>query len=407
MNAKRWVPACAAVAVLAAVMASAASGAEWVAGDPIAGLGDISKTSPTGPSSNNLHYGGTNNAETAKFQLDTANATDYDTCAEDPGVELDAGLCEADTEWSCSTGAGTMDQGEFSSEFTPGNDVKSGITIDAKVYEGHEYSYTDGNHDVPVEVQWDYTLSTFIVGVKMDPGNVKYYEDCSLGGDASGSEETEKMIHLWATNAMECNVDWTSLPGCPGQVTDPGSYPSKNLTWKAIAETDGGSVGGIMGTIHYGPKITVSGEYECRGGGSGVPDPGSYGTLLVTLAGVASPYAGAAASIVVTAAGSRTHFKWALAAETVIENYENAEIDESEIAFTGSGVTEIDLSSLSLSTSIAADVNDELKGSVDMEGLAEVYDDSVLNNGKAVVECSDLGQTYFGSPKPYYTTGGS
>jgi hypothetical protein len=321
MKTGRWSRAASAMMGTAVLLGTAhvQAGETWKRSDPITGVGDIIKTSPTGPSSSMLHYGGTRNPETASFSVNTADARDID-CNADTGERKDAGLHEADTIWTVPNGTGTIGDGGFTALFTPGDQVATNITVKVKVFEGHQYSWASNDFDPPVEKQWHQALTTFIVGVKMDPGNVKYYEDGKLAGAASGTEPTKKLIDL-GSGSLNAYIPWTGWGPTPGSVQVWPSYPDKLLTWRALAETSTGSVGGIMGTINYRPEIEVGGAYKMMGGTEGFGPIGSLGTILITYAAKAyDQYAAAAVAILLQLTGTKTQYQCAMAGETVIEN---------------------------------------------------------------------------------------
>lgn len=375
---------------------------EWETGDDIAGVGEITQVYPDDTVSNrtNLHYGETDSEETAQFEIDVDDATDIDLCTpSDPEITDDAGLEETDTDWTCTpTGAGEIDDEGFCTTFTPGDGIHAGIEIKCEVFEGHSLSYDYGNYDDSVEVEWSGTLDTFKVGVKMDPDNHKYWES------DTGTEE-KHALHA-SISKLGLSTGWSGYTSAPGQNTKSGDLAKKDLTWKAIAETSTGPVGGIMGSIEYAPLI------ECEGGLRLIADTigfsrGVLGTLASIIEGMPIPYIDALVNIFVDTTGTKTHWKVQLLGSSAIESISSKSIGSSE-DYVGvlhlNGVDDYDLSSLNISgTTVTADEDDVVEGSVDLEALAETVDDSHVSEAYAQVYIFEHGWVKYGSSKPSYT----
>jgi len=371
--------------------------AEWVVYQEITGVGNISQTYPsdTVPNRRNLHYAGTGSPETASFEIDVSGVHDYD-CDDDDGEVEDAGLEETSTDWWCTASTGTVTDNAYSTTFTPSSGIYSGIQIKCTVHEGHSYSYSDGNYDDPVTKTWSSTLKTFKVGVKMDPGNVHFWED-----DA----DSEELMWLHATiGGLQAWV-WTTTLGTPGQVTETGDLAKKDLTWEALAETDTGTVGGIMGTIDYSPRIRCNGKVRLTFGRGGTTF-GSLGTLASTLVGIKNPYVGALCQCIVSSVGTKTHYKCQVLGSAVIENAGDPKIGSAS-QYVGSELfpspVNYNLNSLNVTGSETADVGDVVDGSLDFESLCEVYDNSALSYGEAHIWIIEEGTNYFGSSRPTYS----
>lgn len=393
------------VCILVTVSGALNAADTWKKSDAITGVGEISKTRPTGQNSKILHYGGTGTPETADFEIDVSGAKDLD-CNVQSKLKEDAGLEAADTNWSVPAKSGTIVDGGFTTTFTPGDTPMSQIWVKAKVFEGHNRSWANGDNDAPVERRWD-DLTTFIVGVKLDPGNLKYYEDGTLGGSGSGAGADPAVLDLGTQN-LNAFTDWTGILASPGDKQSKTTFPHKDLTWTALAETDTGSVSGTMGEINYKPQITVEGRYRFFGGLAGLQPPGSIGVAAWQFLGATNPYARAGVTLVATALGSKTQYKGGIGGQTVIQNQETKKLDVFKI---NEDAPTIDLAALSIAGStVSASVNDKVEGSVDINGVAGVYDDSRSSEGRARLTNSfglagppgKHAHATFGSSKPSY-----
>ena len=181
----------------------------WQVYNAITGVGEVSKTSPTG--TNNLHYSGNGNPEKAAFSITTTGALDLDRryCySNDEIVDTqteNAGLHEPSTNWICD-GTGSIDDGAFTTEYTPGATVESGITIKAKVFDGLGYN-TDDTEDTKT---WFSTLNTFRVAVELQGTDSHWCYEDDTGSDKVITEYN-------SISELECEVETTAL-GMPGEV---------------------------------------------------------------------------------------------------------------------------------------------------------------------------------------------
>lgn len=349
---------------------------EWVAYEPIT-AGEITKQSPTGPSGNILHYAGTGTPELATFEIDVSSASDMDQNSA-TGEVADAGLDETRTDWHVPAGTGTIIDGSFQTVFTPSSQVHSNITVKATVYEGPEYSAADEDPDEALTVTWPNTLTTFKVGVKLDPGNIKVWED------DSNPQETI----ILGQASLSAYHDYTGVPNIPGEITDgEKGIPTKNVTWTAIAESDNGSVGGIQGAIAYAPSITSIGYYRVGAYRAGALQPGDQGDIGIGLIGTAGqPYVAAGLEIIreVLNWGSLSAVSY-VAGQSVIENQGERHIKvKSNLADDGQKIA--NLPDLNIDgAEVSADVGDQLKGSFALQSEAVVYDTSISSECAAWV----------------------
>ena len=400
----------AAVVGLGILMASSAAGVgnEWVA-DPegIQNVGEITKTSPTGANSTILHYGKTNKPEKTRFHIDTSAATDMDSfvpagCSDpDPATEEDAGLFEKDTDWIVSPVAGDIDDGDFTTEFTPGNEVKSNITVKCKVFEGHSLSWDDGNHDDHVEKVWDGKLTTFMLRMLVQPGNVVYTEEDpnpvrGLGGFGHAG------LHLG-------KINWTGLAAKPGALpaTPLSGAHARGIAWNTRCESDNGIVGGIMGTVSFTPSFVCSGLLKFRATHNGTDLFGSLGTVAAAFAAAYNPYVGASVLFGTWALGSKSHANYGIIGESVIENGAGT---TPRINVTGSVQyapnTFTNLAPLSISVAQTTGVPDfTVKGAYDIKTQLQVHDNSSTSKITALLQMdtSVIGSMQWRTTRPTYT----
>ena len=394
---------CAALAICGVIAAPTL--AVWTAGTGIQDVGEVTKTSPTGANSTILHYGGTGSAETAKFAIDVSAAKDWDLCNGGP-LEEDAGLHEEDTDWLVPAGAGDIDDDLFTTTFTPGNDVKSGITVKCRVYEGHSRSWSDGNFDPYVEKQYAGTLTTFMVRMLVQPGNKIFKEDELVGTKQFGFK-TNAPLSL-------AGIDWTGILAMPDATPVP---PQKGenvqaITWQTLAESDNGLVGGIRGTISFTPYITIDGKVRYGSTTAGLHPPGDLGNVVAGFAAAYNPYVGATVLFSTWAMGSKPHTNYGVIGESVIENGEGPvpQIDRVGSVMNTPypwTLNDVDLSALSITVAQTAGVQSfTVRGSYEMRTQLQCYDDSFICEITATLRTAvgdPHGYARWGSSRPTYT----
>ncbi len=393
---------------------------EWETYSAISGVGEITQTypAPDVPNRRNLHYGGTGSPESASFEVDVANAHDNDRLAvyklnscgdewifdywdyEDAGV---SSYREGQNNWVCSPAAGTMSQGGFSSTFTPGNGVYSGITITCYVYEGTWYSYEDGNYDALVTKTWS-SLNTFKVTLYLQPGNKVYAED-----DANATRQLGGVTN----SALDLGtIGWTGITSQPGATPNPAlsGEISKSITWTTRCETDTGAVGGIMGSVSFGPYINCNGQFHAASTSAGLLPPGTdVGNVAAAFAASYNPYAGAAVLFSTWVMGSRPHTNYGLIGESIIQNGSGTppRINFSD-SVTDTGSTSVDLSSLSTSQGQSSSLPVfVVSGSINIKSKLQCNDGSIISEitgflktlPSSPVAC---GTTTWGSSRPGY-----
>ena len=398
----------AAVVGLGILMASSAAGVgnEWVA-DPegIQNVGEITKTSPTGANSTILHYGKTESPEEANFEIDTSEATDMDSyitpgCSElDPTIEEDAGLFEDDTDWTASTGAGDILDGDYTTTFTPGDTVKSNITVKCKVFEGHSLSWDYGNHDDYVEKIWDGKLTTFMLRMLVQPGNIIYREE-----DADASKVLGQRGHAGLDLGT---INWTGILSEPGAIPSPAlsGRHSKSITWNTRCESDNGIVGGIMGTVSFTPSFACTGSMKAYVIDAGLQPPGSVGTIAAGFAAAYNPYVGAAVLFANWTLGSKSHANYGVIGESIIENGSGTvpKVDATASTTSTGPTVIIALSPLSLSVAQTAGVPDfTVRGTYDITSKLQAHDDSISSEVYAYLKPDVIGAMAWKSTRPTY-----
>lgn len=355
-------------------MFATADDGEWEADRSIEGVGEIEKTDPVGPFSNNLHYAGTNTPEIATFRIDMEDAKDIDRNSE-TGESRDAGIDEDSTEWKVPAGSGTMTQGRFTSVFTPSSSVRQDITVEAVISEGKKLSYEDDNFDARVTKKWAETLTTFKVGVILNPGNKTIFED-----DTS----SDHSINLGSA-FMGGRIEDTGILSEPGASEEGGELPVKSLSWQAIAATSGGQLSGIMKSIKYSPSISAQGSYRMFIVPSGLlpPDVPNELNAFISLLGKASSYVQAGISITKITAGS-LKASAIVAGNSVLENQKANEVAV-QVNLRESETKTADMSSLSIAGSLVkAGPGDTIRGSITAQASASA-DDSSITSGVTVV----------------------
>lgn len=358
----------------------------WLVGEAISGVGEIQRVDQD-VNTNFLHYGGTGTPETAKFKINLESAVDKDKRYSNGEIK-DAGLHAADTTWRVkAAAAGVIVDGGVATTFTPGNTVHSNINVFATVSEGHSYSYEYGNNDKPVEVKWNETLTTFKVGIKLDPGNHKLWED-----DAAASKTV-----AFKSASLSCKIGWSGL-WYEGIKKKGNEYPTKNLKWRAIAASSSGNVGGIQGSIKFTPAITAVGKYRMFGDLAGLQYPGFAGEIVATLAGFVNPYVGAAVSLALKGmSSSKTEWIGKIAGETVIENDKKKTIDKESNS--SSSTTTVDLAGLSINgKTLTVDKDDETRGSINIKSMVVVNDNGIANRAHMKIDNYINGTLYTAAP---------
>jgi hypothetical protein len=379
----------------------------WDVGDPIDGVGEIQQTWPPSyvSSRTNLHYsGGASACETADFEIDVSNATDWDAqyCSGyGPLGWADAGLEEWATDWSCRIGAGTVADHGFATKFVPSSGVYTGIGIACRVYEGWAYSFDYENYDDPVDRNWGGSLTTFRVGIQMTPGPSTFWEDDLVN---------TRMLELPGSNCglLFALVDWTGIGATPGQVTRTGDMQPYSMAWLTVAGTEGGNINATMGTVNYTAKIDCYGRIRIFGVREGPSIGGTLGTLISTIAGqYQNPYVQAAVKCLVGAVGTATHYKVQLLGRSVLENYGVRTIGTTN-NFVGDSITGVNqtyqLSTLNMQRAFSTFVGITMHGSLDLESLAQVYDNSIVNDAYAIVDVEVPDVQYYGATKPTYSS---
>lgn len=365
---------------------------EWLADQPIQSLGEVTKTSPTGEYSNNLHYAGTGGPEIASFSIETSSATDKDKHSR-TGETRDAGLDASSTEWKVPAGTGTITQGAFTAVFTPSSEVRQNITVDAIVHEGLSLSHADENYDETITKRWSETLTTFKIGVTMNPGNRTIWED----------HANDFISAPLGSASMEARIGWTYLLGAPGTITGGGEMPLKSATWKAIAATSSGQVTGIRRSIKYRPSIVAQGQYHffVVGGGALPPGSGAGAAAVVRWLGRVSTYVEAGIDIVTAAAGS-LQASVIVAGNSVIENEAVREIGE-QVYLEDRGPKDVDFSGLSIDGALVrAGPGDLIHGSITMKGVASVTDLSRISQAFALLRQNLQARALIKCTKPVY-----
>jgi hypothetical protein len=341
---------------------------EWLKFKPITGVGEIVRLGQD-VNTNFLHYAGTGAPEKAHFKIDVSQAKDLDKRKSD-GLVRDAGLDRKSTKWRVeAAAAGTMPDGKFASTFTPSDTVHSNIKVFAKVGEGHDYSYESGNNDEPVERMWNERLTTFKVGIRIDPGNKVIWED-----DNEGSLTVEQN-----SKSLACRI----LPRTPiwGEVIkrDKADYPQKAASWTALAASSNGMVDGIQGAIQYTPSIKVVGKYRIYGGLEGFQSIGrDAGKLTVGLAAKVNPYVAAAVKIALKImSGNKTEWLGRISGEAVIENDKKRQVDE--LFESREHRLVVDLSQMSVPGNVVrVDKGHVTRGSADIMAMVAVLDNGRL-----------------------------
>jgi hypothetical protein len=350
--------------------------ADWQVFKPIVGVGKIARIDPDAgqPGGMNRHYGGgLTPAETATFEIDVKKAVDMDCNNE--GDRKDAGLEEKDTVWEVTLGSGTMEPGVFASGFCPNKTIHKGIEITCRVYEGHKFSWTDANHDAPVTRKWDGMLNTFKVGVKIDPTNVKVYED----------EDVSKAVVFPSLAQMDFKIPSTGDGSRPGKIELSSDNVTYEIKWTALADTSDGSLNksGIRKSIVFAPQIHVAGEYYGWTIRTGLasPDFDLVGKLSSTLSGSASPYAEAGMDIVFALIGKPDidlEAGFCFGGVTVIENVGKRQGEVKHYGKAPSDIYkewEMDFNGLTIvSKPQKHDVQDQVRGSFEANSLVAVVD---------------------------------
>lgn len=387
--------------------------AEWVATwtdegqtkGAITGVGEITKTSPTGASSTILHYGKTGSPQTADFAIDVSNAEDLD-CNDETGDKEDAGLHEADTDWICSPQSGYIEDGRYTSEFTPGNEVKLNISIKCRVFEGHGLSHADGNNDDYVEKTWDGKLHTFMVALYSQPGDHRFTEE--------DTETTMQFGRQSNVNLQLPKIEMTGHHATPGAVpaSPHAGANEQDITWNVVAETDTGAVGGIRGSMSFTPYIEVNGKVRLNVTWSGVLPLGSAGTVVAAFSSAYSPYAGAAVSLASWLTGTGLFANYAVIGESIIENGSGS---PQKIDFTGSTNntpypwTDHQVDFAPLSTSVAQSTQQpslEVRGGFSIKTQLQCHDNSGTSEISASLkgeQADPWGDAKWGSTRPSFS----
>jgi hypothetical protein len=390
----------------------------WETDTAISGVGEITQTAPAPsvPNRRNLHYGGTGSPELASFAIDVSNAHDSDrravyrleNCAWvfDYWEYGDAGVSptsDGSPNWVCSPAAGTLTQGAFTSTFTPGSGVYSGITIQCTVYEGTGYSHGDGNHDAGVTKTWS-SLTTFKVTLYSQPGNKVYAED-----DANPTRQFGGVVN----SALDLGViPWTGILSQPGATPTPAlsGQIAKSITWNSRCETDTGVVGGIMGSVSFGPYINCNGVFHVASTTAGlIPPGGDVGNVAAAFTACYNPYAGAAVLFTSWIIGSKPSTNYGLIGESIIQNGTGT---PPKINFADSvidlGSTSMDLSPLTTSKSQSTSLPDfTANGSINIKSQLQCNDNSIICEITAFLKVdpsnpAGVGTTTWGTSRPSY-----
>ena len=368
--------------------------AEWEPFEGIDGGAVITKNPPSGASSTNLHCSVNGNPESATFTINIDDVTDMDKCQ---GVIEDARIENGATLWTCTSGAGTMTSNGLAGTFVPSASPRHGIQIHARLEEGHNrsYLYRDPGEDPERRTYtWGSTLTTFIVGVRMQPGNIKHWETGVVVNWTQGTDDGGYVFNtLYTTTDLETldvDVPWTGTLQTPGAVTDEqNGLQVKTPTWTALAESDAGAVT-IMGSVKYSPAIDALGYVDIEGDTDGPTDLGILGEIFNQLKGKITPsYVAAAAKVLVEAVGTKTHWKYGFTGESVMENVDVSKLDRKD-----EGIGDLlDATTLEaifvFDTDHLADPGVELKGSAHVASLVEGYDDCALSKVTVTIAVVD------------------
>lgn len=373
----------------------------WKKGKPIEGVGEVTKDSPTGASSNNLHYGKNGNQEVASFKIDVSQAKDMDekTFACRPGIEEDAGL-DAGTDWACSPEAGTMTDGEYKSIFTPGNKVKSNIWIKATVSEGHNRSFSANDLDPPVEKTWDGRLNTFMVVVHGMPDGITMSEE-----DTASS----KVFAGLGAADLPPSFNWSGMLATPGRCGggDQKVNPEGGVTWTLKCETDTGLVGGIMGKQVCDPCIDTHGlaVYDLRADGwmSGFGDDSAVQVSFFRAAG--GNWALLMFEVTKWLFDRDSSVNYAFTGACAIEFTGNPkELDQrGHVVAIDAKIDVVDFSGLDCWGTVKSSQAEQLiRGNVHLAARVEGYDDDVAESVKGAIEQLCPMMAVYGSGRPYY-----
>lgn len=381
--------------------------ATWVAGPAgIENLGEVSKNSPMG--TNNLHYNGPNgDPELAVFEIDAEDANDID-CNVDTGETEDAGLCETDTDWTC-TGNGAVVDSAYTTTYTPHTAIETNIGISVDVFEGHNRSWASNNYDEEETRTWSESLTTFRVGVVLFGGlaTETYYED-------DATYPTEWVISLGdsaaLSTAMYCSVS-PSIWEDPGLVEDAGEF-TKELSWTVIAAGPNGNLTNIQKKVIFTPSIDAAGELTSAAATNGLHVPFASSIIGLNLAARSAPaYIAALVSMTFDTSTTCTHSSFAAGINSVIENVAHEGDSKKHQHWHGGHtdpVSTLDLSTLCIGGTELKGVPGEAgttEGSVDLRTEAKCYDSAWSEMaGCAWYVTSLAADTYvkFGCTKPKY-----
>lgn len=383
----------------------------WKNGPEMTGIGDITKTSPTGVNSLFLHYGGTGTSETANLKIDTTNAVDKDVCVNDQGnpildsngnqILADAGICAQDTVWTCKATGGTCTQGGVTTTFTPGNEVASGIWIKAKVFEGHSLSWSYSYNDAPVEKTWSDQFTTFKVTVYCQPGGQKISEDAA--GPQVILQGSSKVI----TNILDLgDTGWTGALWSGGKwpVTPLSASLSYEFTLTAKAESESGQVGGIRGKMKFVPWITASGSMRSYIGAAGfAPIGAGPGSVVTGTTGACNPYVAAGGAITTWLMGTGASVNTALVGSSVIEFDPAGPKSVSYAKSADADNTTTSLAGLSAScTETTSMPSLQIRGSYSASTQLQASDDSITHEVYGRLNVAGAGAIQAGCKKPSY-----
>jgi hypothetical protein len=386
----------------------------WAAGSrPTAG--GIEKTGELA-NKYGLHYAKTGNPDKADFELHPG--TDVDSrCYETPhGIRYwrgeEVGLDPGDTVWECN-GMGTMTQGSYTSTYTPGDALEDGIGIRAKVGDS-DTGFTGEESEF---VSWLGTtgqpryLWTFRVGVKFSAqGDYWIWED-----DAQATKYSEEDNLYDLLGGAEGITVVTLQLDEPGKVMAPVKRVGRTITYKAVAEREGGedcsSYHAPRG-VTFAQLITLVGRFEiaCEKTGKGTPGP--WQQFSLDCIGASTPYAAPITTLIWNIIKDDfTACDAYVAGQTVIENVtESIEMKE-EVHYAedaGYGVAsysrEVSIDGLTAwGHLINISLGSERKAGTMVELMVGGYDD--LQGGwikTQVKPCSMAVRLEFGCSRPVY-----
>ena len=360
--------------------------------------GEVSQSSPTGPSSKNLHYGPTSPTKAIfDLKLDMGYTKDVDKCS-CTGEEKDAGVSleEEDIVWTvvpAAAGSIIKSNKGMRSEFTPSEQVFEGIKIMVYIKEGKKYSYWNQNYDYPAALEIS-GLNTFKVGVKLVGGGV----DQIQWEDSTATSLTK----LVKSENFTVGID-TGVFEERGVVSKPNKCPgaaNKNFEWVTIARSQNSDLTAIPGNIKFKPQITIKGKYRVYFTVTGALPPGTglVSAAVKLLSAVVNPYVAAITEIAATASSTTWSMTWqaSLAGQAVIEEVSSTSFNYSYTRETESVFQDLSVLSINPSTALSKAAGSTIHGSADIASLLQVDDDSITSGIVGVM----TNQSGIFSPEP-------